>query len=328
MYLDGSQLTHLDSIGIWWLEKLLSLCKTQHIHCQLKHFSPSHTELIELLIEKLRESHAAPPSPSTSWVTQLGQTTLSLIEESLGLISFVGKVTFVFFYLLRHPHQIQWRNFFNSVQKTGFDALPITGLLSFLIGIVLAYQMGIQLRNYGANIFVVDLMGLSVLREFAPMMTAIILAGRSGSAFAAQIGTMKLNQEVDALRTLGIRPIERLVMPKLFALSLTLPLLTVWADMLGILGGMVMAKSTLNINFVYFLHRFSQVVPFKWYFIGLIKAPVFAAIIANIGCYQGLCVESNADSVGAHTTKSVVQAIFMIITFDAFFSILLSWLKI
>lgn len=326
--INGSQLTQLDSIGVWWLDKLFAFLKSHHINYHLTGFYKNHAELIQLLSEKLDECHVIPRPSHLSWVAQVGKGSIHFGKDFLGFVSFVGESFCKFIYLLLHPHRIPWRIFWNLIQTTGFDALPITGLLSFLIGIVLAYQMGIQLRNYGANVFVVDLMGLSVLREFAPMMTAIIIAGRSGSAFTAQIGTMKVNQEIDALYTLGISPIERLVIPKLLALLIAMPLLTVWADMLGILGGMFMAKSTLNIDFVYFLRRFDEVVPFKWYVIGLIKAPIFAAMIANIGCYQGLSVEMNADSVGAHTTKSVVHAIFMIITFDAFFSILLSWLKI
>ncbi len=326
--LDGRDLVKLDSVGALWLEKVFSYLKNHHISYTVKCFPAAQSKFIQFFIDNFAQCHTVPSLPHLPWIARLGKNTLDGLQQLYAFLSFVGEITRTFLFLLLHPKRIPWRILFNIIQTAGYNALPITGLLSFLIGIVLAYQMGQQLRNYGANIFVVDLMALSVLREFAPMMTAIIIAGRSGSAFTAQLGTMKVNQEIDALSTLGIKPVERLVMPKVLGLLIALPLVTVWADLLGILGGMVMAKSILNIHFSYFIQRFDEVVPLRWYLIGLIKTPVFALLIASIGCFQGLQVEYNADSVGTHTTRSVVQAIFMIITFDAFFSILLSWLKI
>lgn len=325
---DGSKVTQLDSVGVWWLERFLNFLGNKGAHYTLSNFSSSHQHLLTLITEKIKSSQPIPTLSTLPWVANLGKNTVTGIQEIGHFISFIGETAVNTARLLRHPSRIPWRILFNLIQNVGYNALPIVGLLSFLIGIVLAYQMGQQLRSYGANIYVVDLLGLSVLREFAPMMTAIIIAGRSGSAFTAQLGTMKVNQEIDALSTLGINPIERLAVPKLLALLIALPLLTVWADITGIVGGMIMAQAQLNIDFTYFMHRFTQNIPLKWYVIGLIKTPVYAALIATIGCFQGLNVEANADSVGANTTKSVVEAIFMIITFDALFSILLSWLKI
>jgi phospholipid/cholesterol/gamma-HCH transport system permease protein len=186
----------------------------------------------------------------------------------------------------------------------------------------------VQLSHYGANIFVVDLLGIALLREFAPLLTAIIMAGRTGSAYTAQLGTMKLNQEFDALQTMGLSPMHMLVLPKIVALLIALPLLTVVADFVGVLGGMIMAKSMLQVSFIDFLSRFSEVVSLKNYVIGLIKTPVFALLIATIGCYQGFQVHASATSVGQRTTTSVVQSIFAIIAADAAFSILFSYLGI
>ena len=215
-----------------------------------------------------------------------------------------------------------------NIRSAGFDALPIVGLLSFLLGIVVAYQGADQLRQYGANIFVVDLVGLSMLREFAPLITAIIIAGRSGSAYAAQIGTMSVTEEIDAMRTLGIAPLEMLVVPKILALLIALPLLTVFADVLGVFGGMIMARAQLGVGFGEFLDRFVKAVSVTAYLIGICKAPVFAGIIAVVGCFQGFRTQGGADNVGRQTTRSVVQSTFLVIVADALFSIAFSALDL
>ena len=181
--------------------------------------------------------------------------------------------------------------------------------------------MGSQLRTYGADIYIADLLGMSMLREFAPLLTAIIIAGRTGASFTAQIGTMKVNEEVDALNTMGLLPMEYLVLPKLFGMIIALPLLTLLADFTGVFGGMVMSKVMLGIDYDSFLKRFQDVIDIDVYFFGLLKAPAFAIIIAVISCYQGLQVRGSATSVGVRTTTSVVHAIFLIIVADAFFSI-------
>ncbi|MHB1222257.1 MAG: MlaE family ABC transporter permease, partial [Gammaproteobacteria bacterium] len=218
--------------------------------------------------------------------------------------------------------------FANVIYSTGYLGLPIIGLLSFLIGVVLTYQMGLQLKTYGANIYIVDLLGLSVLREFSPLITAIMVAGRTGSAFTAQLGMMKLNQEIDALDTMGVTPGELLLLPRILGLTLVLPLLTVWADIFGVFGGMVMANNMLGISWYDFLHRFPNVIPLKNLLIGVGKAPIFALLIASIGCFQGMLVKGGAESVGRNTTRSVVLSIFFIIVADAAFSVILSKLKL
>ena len=216
----------------------------------------------------------------------------------------------------------------SNLRSAGFDALPIVGLLSFLLGIVVAYQGADQLRQYGANIFIADLVGLSMLREFAPLMTAIIVAGRSGSAYAAQIGTMSVNEEIDALRALGIAPLDLLVLPKILALSIALPLLTVFADVLGVFGGMLMARAQLGVGFGEFLDRLVKAVSVTAYLVGVCKAPVFAFIIAVVGCFHGFRTRGGADSVGRQTTRSVVQSIFLVIVADALCSVAFSVLDL
>jgi phospholipid/cholesterol/gamma-HCH transport system permease protein len=196
------------------------------------------------------------------------------------------------------------------------------------MGVVIAYQGADQLQRFGANIYIADLVGLSMLRELSPLLTAIIIAGRSGSAYAAQIGTMKVTEEIDALRTIGVSPQELLVLPKMLALIIALPLLTVYADVTGILGGMLMASTKLDVSFDVFIDRLGDAVSISSFLTGIVKAPVFAAIIALVGCFQGFQVGGSADSVGRQTTLSVVQAIFLVILADALFSLVFNWLSI
>ncbi len=219
---------------------------------------------------------------------------------------------------------MRWKRVLREVELSGAQALPILGLLSFLLGLVIAYQGGVALRQYGAGIFLADLVGLSVTRELAPLLAAIIIAGRTGSAYAAEIGTMQVTEEVDALRAIGIRPLELLVLPKLAALFLVMPLLTVYADLLGIGGGLVVAEAVLGIGPATFISRIHEAVSLQSFLIGVGKAPVFALIIAAVGSFHGFRVERSPDSVGRHTTLSVVQSIFLVIIVDAAFSVAFS----
>lgn len=254
----------------------------------------------------------------------VGKQTCAAWAQTLALLGFVGECALALAGWVRHPVRIRWRPIVFNLRSGGWDALPIVGILSFLLGVVVAYQGADQLRRYGANIFVADLVGLSMLREFAPLMTAIIIAGRSGSAYAAQIGTMAVTQEIDAMRTIGIAPLEMLVLPKLLAL----PLLTVFADMLGVLGGMLMARAQLGVGFAEFVERFAKAVSVTSYLVGLGKAPVFAAIIVLVGCFQGFGTRGGPDSVGRQTTRAVVQSIFLVIVADALFSVAFSLLDL
>jgi phospholipid/cholesterol/gamma-HCH transport system permease protein len=244
------------------------------------------------------------------------------------MFSFLGETAVALARSVAHPHRVRWKPVLHNLQTGGFEALPITGLLSFLLGIVIAYQGAEQLRRFGANIYVVDLVGLSMVRELSPLITAIIVAGRSGSAYTAQIGTMKVTEEIDALRTIGIAPLDLLVLPKVLAMVVALPLLTVYTDVMGIFGGMVMARAQLDVSFETFFDRLDDAITLRSFLIGVGKAPVFAAIIALVGCYQGFRTTGSADSVGRQTTTSVVQSIFLVIVTDALFSIVFSWLHL
>ena len=248
--------------------------------------------------------------------------------QALKGVAFVGEATVQLFRALRRPSLVRWQALFHSLELDGFRALPITGLLAFLMGVVIAYQGAEQLRQFGANIFVVDLVGISLLREIAPLIVAILIAGRSGSAYAAQIGTMKVTEELDAVRTLGLSPMQLLVLPRVFALVIAVPLLTVYADIIGVIGGALIAFNQLNVSGVEFVERFEEAVALRHFFIGIGKAPCFAIIIALVGCYQGFQIRGSVDDVGRRTTIGVVQSIFLVIVFDAMCSIVFSWWSI
>jgi phospholipid/cholesterol/gamma-HCH transport system permease protein len=278
--------------------------------------------LLALVGERNKAAHV--PSEhvkSPSFVTQLGKLVWEKVEHTLGFLAFLGETTVALLKALLWPGRIRWRILFANIESAGLNAMPIVGLLSFLIGVVIAYQGGNQLLYYGANIFIVDLVSLTMLRELAPLLTSIIVAGRTGSAFAAQIGTMQVTEEVDALRTIGVNPYDILVLPKLMSLCVALPLLCLFADVMSIFGGMVVAYFLLDVSFGEFSARLSQVVTLFSFLFGIGKTPVFATVIALVGCYQGFRVRGGADSVGRQTTESVVQAIFLVIIADALFAV-------
>ncbi|OGT60876.1 MAG: hypothetical protein A3E85_01030 [Gammaproteobacteria bacterium RIFCSPHIGHO2_12_FULL_45_12] len=326
--INGESLDKLDSAGAWLLVRRQKKLEEQGVTSQLTHFSRNQAALLSLVQHQIKSEANLPFIQSLNWVQTIGRHTLLQFSGFTLYVNFIGRLTVEMLRIARHPQHIRFRSLVSVIYRNGFQAIPIVTLLSFMIGIVLTYQMGLQLRNYGANIFIVDLLGLSILREFAPLLTAIMVAGRTGSAYTAQLGMMKINQEIDALDTMGVTPAELLLLPRMAGLLIALPLLTMWADIMGIFGGMVMAQASLDVSWYDFLHRFPTVIPLKTLLIGLVKTPVFALIIASIGCFQGMQVESNADSVGQNTTKSVVLSIFFIIVADAIFSILFSWLKI
>ena len=329
--LDGAALVSMDSAGAWVLQHLLQSRQGHRGEAGVRDESaqPTRPQLIgwparaEALMQALGSDagRTLAQAPRHGLLHRIGQQAVAGTQQGLAFMGFVGEVGMALAAALRHPQRLRWRVVLREVEIGGFQALPIVGLTSFLLGVVVAYQGAEQLRNYGANVFVVELVGYAMLREFAPLITAIIIAGRSGSAYAAQIGTMVVTAEIDALRTLGISPQERLVLPKLLALALALPLLTVFADLTGVLGGMVMARSQLDIGFGEFTSRFGRVMQGSAFLIGIGKALVFALIIALIGCFQGFRTHGSADSVGRQTTLSVVQAIFLVIVVDAVFSV-------
>ena len=321
--LDGSQLLAVDSAGAWVLQRWL---RSHAAVPSFRDWPPRMQTLMTLVGEQA--DGPVPQAPRPPPLERVGRHAMATAQQALGLLHFIGEVATAAFGLLAHPPRMRWRSVLRNIQIDGFEALPIIGLTSFLLGIVVAYQGADQLRHYGANVFVVDLVGYAMLREFAPLISAIIIAGRSGSAYAAQIGTMVVTEEVDAMRTIAIDPIERLVLPKILALTVALPLLTVFADLTGVFGGMVMARSQLGIGYHEFIDRFGREMQGATLLIGIGKSLVFALIIVLIGCFQGFRTHGSADSVGRQTTLSVVQSIFLVIVADAFFSVVFNVLDL
>jgi phospholipid/cholesterol/gamma-HCH transport system permease protein len=325
LVIDAGAVTAMDTSGAWLLHRTILELRARGRAVHVHGLRPEFDALLKLVVSRAAEAHA-PVAAAPGLLERIGRLAWSHLQGGLGLLAFVGEVAVALARALAQPRRLRWRPILYNIQTAGFQALPITGLLTFLLGIVIAYQGAEQLRRVGANIYIADLVGLAMVRELSPLITAIIVAGRSGSAYTAQIGTMKVTEEVDALRTVGVAPMDQLVLPKLLALVVALPLLTVYTDVMGILGGMVMARAQLDVSYLTFLDRLDEAVSLKHYLIGVGKAPVFAAIIALVGCYQGFQVTGSAESVGRQTTVSVVQSIFLVILVDALFSIAFSWL--
>ena len=325
---DLADVDRIDTGGAWVLQRQIEALRQAGLAVELQGVSDKAAGLLELVGDSSARALGTAPHEPRSLLEKLGRKSTAGVEASVGMLAFIGEMGTVGLRQMLQPQRIRWRALADALVEAGHRALGIVGLLSFLLGIVIAYQGGVQLRQYGASLFIADLVGLSMVRELAPLITAIIVAGRTGSAYTAQIGTMKVTEEVDALRSLGIPPMELLVLPKLLALIVALPLLTVFADIMGVLGGMVMSGVQLEIAYPTYIDRLGVAVSLDSFLVGIGKAPVFAVIIATIGCYQGFRVVGSAESVGRRTTVSVVQSILAVIVVDAAFSVAFSHLGI
>ncbi len=254
-------------------------------------------------------------------LADIGAATENIAHEFSRLLAFLGLTVLRFGRQIIQPRRIRWNALVHQLEHVGFKALPIIGLMSFLIGIVLVQQGAVQLKQFGAEIYVVDIVGIGTLRELGILLTAIMVAGRSGSAFTAQIGSMKLQEEVDAMETIGLDPVDVLVIPRVLSLVILMPLLGFYASMMALAGGALFTWFQLDIPIPTFIQRLQEAVTLEHFWIGLIKAPVFGLVIGVVGCFEGMQVEGGAQSVGEHTTRSVVQSIFMVIVIDAMFAV-------
>ena len=308
----------LDTAGAWALHGVLQRARSQGAEMDLSALPPTVQALLDLM------PPPALPVAATrrfSGLEGLGARVWGAGRGAIRFLDFVGACSVEAAGLIVRPWRLRWRQVAHEVRLAGVGALPIVGLLAFLLGVVMAYQGGEPLRQFGATVFLVDLVSLGMFREMAPLMTAVIVAGRTGAAYTAQIGTMRVTQEIDALRSFGITPNEMLVLPKMLALAIVMPLLTVVADALGVFGGALVADAMYGIALMDFMDRVPDAVDASSFWVGVLKAPVFALAIALVSCYQGLCVQGSAASVGVRTTQSVVLGIFLVIVLDAAFSI-------
>jgi phospholipid/cholesterol/gamma-HCH transport system permease protein len=322
--LDLGDLSGLDTPGAMFL------CALRSKGVELTGAKTEHKALLELIcgldLKPLPKAESDP-----RWrelVIQLGRGEDEAWHDAIDVITFIGRAASFTFHTLIHPHLLRVAAISRHIAETGINALPIVGLMAVMISIVIGYQSVAQLRPYGADDLTVDLVAVSMLREMGVLITAIMVAGRSGSAFAAEIGVMKVREEIDALKVMGMEPMEVLVVPRLIALVITLPLLTFFSDIMGLLGGAVISQSLLGISPLQYIDRVHHAVTASDLFVGIIKAPIFAFIIAIVGCMHGLRVSGSAESVGQETTRAVVKAIFLVIVLDALFSILFEKLGI
>lgn len=321
--LDVSELERIDTSGAYLIDRAFGALDGVDDPIEMRGDHPT----IERLMGKVRiASPAAPPDPLhppglIALFDRAGRGAVNAWHEFLGLLAFIGETMATLGRLIIHPRRIRWRSVVAIMEEVGLDALPIVCFLSFFIGLVIAFIGANLLAMFNASVFTVELVGIGMLREFGAVLTAILLAGRTDSAFTAQIGAMKMRQEIDAMRIIGLDPMEALVAPRLIALLIMAPLLTFAATIAGVGGGLIAAWGAMDISPQMFITRFQEVVPPIHFWVGLIKAPVFALVVAMVGCRQGMLVEGDVVSLGRRTTSSVVQAIFLVIALDAVFAI-------
>jgi phospholipid/cholesterol/gamma-HCH transport system permease protein len=316
--IDLSEIERIDTVGAWIVQKLSTKYDAS--------ITGASDDTLHLLTQVKAsqvpvQMRPEPLSPFYRVLDEIGEATAIAGKTLLGLLSFFGAILIAFKDVTLNPSRFRLNAVIQRFELVGVKALGIIGLMSFLIGIVIAQQGAVQLQQFGAEVLTVNLIGRITTRELGVLMTAIMVAGRSGSAFAAQIGTMKLTEEIDAMRTIGVSPIEALVLPRLIAAVVMMPLLGFYATIVAIAGGGLFCWISLDIPPVTFIQRTQEVIPLTDLWVGMIKAPVFGAIIAMSGCFQGMQVEGNAEEVGLRTTSAVVQAIFLVIVLDAFFAV-------
>ena len=326
--LDLSAVEVLDTAGAWLIIRAGEAAAARGV--AVRWIEPP--EALRPLFHRVLEAGPEPAEKPThrvlflDWLVDLGAATEAVAKQSLDLIAFFGALVETFGRIIVKPRRLRWVSVVSHIERTGLNALPIVGMMAFLVGVVLAFQSADQLTRLGVPRLTINMVGISVLREMGILLTAIMVAGRSGSAFTAEIGTMQVNEEVDALRVTGLDPMEVLVAPRVLALMISLPLLTFFADVMGLLGGGLMSVALIDVSFAQYWRILNSAVSLNTFLVGIIKAPVFALLIAMVGCFEGLRVSGSAESVGRLTTRAVVEGIFLVIIFDAFFSVLFSYL--
>jgi phospholipid/cholesterol/gamma-HCH transport system permease protein len=318
---DASAVDYCDGAGIAMLVDLLRQPRAADAAVSVRGLRPEFQALLDQFdLTVLAEPAHAPPKRINA-IEEIGRAAATLGRDMRTQIVFIGETTAALWYAFTHPHRVRWKDVWYTCEQVGANALPIVALISFLLGVILAFQAAVPMRQFGAEIFVADLVGLSILRELGPLMTAILLAGRSGAAFAAEIGTMKVNEELNALTTMGLDPVRFLVVTRILAALLMVPLLSLFADLIGVLaGGLTMLS--FSIPMVTYLKEVDSIVDLKDVLAGLVKTPVFAILIAGIGCLRGLQTQTGASAVGISATRAVVSGIVLLVVVDGIFAVI------
>jgi phospholipid/cholesterol/gamma-HCH transport system permease protein len=319
--IDLSGVERMDTVGAWLVYRAVRDRGAKEAGA-----TPESQSLLDQVAEFDRPVQVHPDEKSsvTRVVAELGEWIAETGRTLVGLLGFFGATLVSMANLVSRPRRFRWNAVVQRFDVVGVRALGIIGLMSFLIGVVIGQQGAVQLQQFGAEVYTINLIGRITVRELGTLMTAIMVAGRSGSAFAAQLGTMKITEEIDAMRTIGVSPIEALVIPRLIAAVVMMPLLAFWAMLMSLLGGGIFVWLSLGIPPLTYIQRLQEVIPLTDLWVGLIKAPVFGFIIALAGCFQGMLVESNSEEVGLRTTTAVVQSIFLVIVIDAVFAVFFS----
>jgi phospholipid/cholesterol/gamma-HCH transport system permease protein len=319
---------YFDSAGVAMLFKLRGELTAKNIELNITNASEQIANLLRLFdYEKPAPLVAEPQLKKRNFLQMMGEWAFDFSRDLRQLNIYIGRVAISLLYIVLHPRRIKWGEVMFLLQRSGAEAVPILALLSFLIGLVSAFSAALQLRQFGANIYIADLVGIGMTQEMGALLTAIILTGRSGSAFAAEIGTMKISDEIDALTVMGIKPLNYLVLPRIIAVMLAMPILTLFADFCGIMGGMVISMTSLDLTPNAFLGELKVAITLFDVFYGAFKGFVFGILVAGVGCYRGLRTEGGALGVGRSTTSSVVSGIFLIIVADSVFAILYNYLS-
>lgn len=321
--IDGSKITTIDTVGAFFISRMVSYAKLHGISITdliIPEFGQKFFDKIDktVLAEDKSQDHEIPP---LGFLATLGELGYSAYNFCIDFVTFFGQFLVNFFHFIKAPLQLQWKDVARTIDDAGVKGMWVAMLLSFLIGITLAYEMSPQFITYGANVYVVNFLGIALLKEVSPLLTAIIMAGRTGASMTAEIGIMKVQEEIDAIQTMGISPMKRLVLPKVIGLLIALPLVTSLADIASMYGGAIVSRASLGVSYTLFLERVQTYVAITNYTVGIYKSIAFALLISLVACYCGFRVEGNANSVGEQTTRSVVIGIISIVFADAIFAV-------
>ncbi|MBI4963867.1 MAG: MlaE family lipid ABC transporter permease subunit [Desulfomonile tiedjei] len=325
--IDLGAVEYFDSAGAAVLMEVQSVCRQLDNSLKLEHVPKRIQTFLDLIgFEEYQTASILGPRPAPSLLTQIGDGALKFYNNAVDILTFIGAAVVASAQDLARPRQVKWDPLWKLIERSGSDAIPIVTILNFLQGAILAFQAAIQLRKFGANIFVADLVSVSICLEMGPLLTALIVSGRSGAAYAAQIGTMQVNEEIDALRIMAIDPIRYLVVPRIIAVAFVLPCLTLFADLVGVVGGCIVAVVSLDLTPLSYFNQVHKILEVSDVVKGLVKSFTFGIEIAMIGCLRGFQVRGGAENVGRATTSAVVTCIFLLTVTDAFFAALFHYL--